>query len=151
MALTDHLTESARRSAVVDDAEQVLKAEVRDKSGLTGIAVKATFKVVEGFSPNFVHKAIDDLLDDFIGQIEPFYDQWVAEGGSSSCPDFFTRNGSAVADALLSITDGRAQKSRHRALVKAYGKLRPKGKQHVQAAMPRVGALIERQTRDLRS
>lgn len=142
-------TDPEKRAQVVRDAEKVLDAEVSDKSGLSGMAVKGTFKVVKNLQPNFVPRAIDDLLEDFVKQLEPFWADWRSEDDDRSCKAYFVAKGDAVADALLSITDGRAANTRHKPLKKAYEKLRPKGKEHVVAAMPRVGALIERHTEDL--
>ncbi len=147
--LFDTLTADAtRRSNVVRDAERVLDAEVSDKTGLAGIAVKATFKVVKGLQPGFIPSAVDDLLEDFVRNIEPHWDAWRASK-ESSCGDYFVAHGAEVADSLLSVTDERAENTRHKPLKKAYLKLRPKGKEHVVAAMPRVGAMIERHTADL--
>jgi len=144
MAIQDKLSDPAQRKTIVRDAEQVLRAEVADKGGFTGVAVKATFKMVGGLKPGLIPMTIDALLDDFARQVDPFYREWTADPGGRSCKEHFVSRGAAVADALLSITDERAQHSHHRALVKAYKKLRPKGHQHVVAAMPRVGTLVER-------
>ncbi len=144
MAIEDKLSDPAQRSAIVRDAEQVLRAEVADKGGLTGVAVKASFKMIGGLKPGLIPLTIDALLEDFARQLDPFYREWVQEPAGRSCRDHFVSRGAAVADALLSITDERARLSKHRAMVKAYNKLRPKGHQHVVAAMPRVGSLVER-------
>lgn len=144
MSLPDALSDPQRRQAVIRDATDVLNAEVRDKGGLSGIAVKATFKMVRGLSPDFIPKTIDALLDDFAGKVQPFFEDWHTGGRTGSCAGYFQSHGGEVADALLSITDERARKSDHRSLVKAYQKLRPKGRQHVVASMPRVGTLIEK-------
>lgn len=142
-------TKPERRAQVVRDAEKVLEAEVNDKSGFSGLAVKATFKVVKGLQPGFIPRAVDDLLDDFVRKLEPFWETWRANRGAVGCKQYFVANGEQVSDALLSITDGRAAKTKHAPLKKAYEKLRPTGKEHVLASMPRVGALIERNTADL--
>ena len=149
MSLKDHLAQPGKREQIIKDATKVLDAEVSDKRGLSGVAVKAGFKVVRGLQPGFVPNAIDALLDDFITQIEPFYDAWKGGASTGSLKEHFVAQGPAVADALLKITDDRAAKSPHRTLVKTYGRLRPMGKDHVVTAMPRVGALIERHTQDL--
>ncbi len=151
MSLAEKLTQDPeKRKKVIKDATQVLEAEVADKSGMTGLAVKGVFKVIKNFQPGFIPKAIDDLLDEFVGRVEPFYEQWVSDPGGRDLRGHFVQNGSDVADALLGVTDERAKHSKHKQLVKAYGKLRPRGKQHVQAAMPRVGEMIDRQTAEYR-
>ena len=144
MAIQDKLTDPIQRKAIVRDAEQVLRAEVSDKGGLSGVAVKATFRMVGGLKPGLIPMTIDALLDDFARAVDPFYKEWVANPQGRSCRQHLTSKATSVADALLSITDERAKKSDHRALVKAYSKLRPKGHQHVVAAIPRVSVLIEK-------
>jgi len=138
------LSDPSIRKQMVDAATSVLEAEVSDKRGITGIAVKGGFKVVKGVKPGIIPLTINDLLPEFVKAVEPFYDQWKANPGGRTVREHFVSNGPQVADALLAITDGRASKSTHRTLVKAYGKLRPMGKGHVTSAMPRVGELIAR-------
>ena len=149
MSVAQTLLEPPKRDEVVRDAADVLNAEVADKRGVTGLAVKGCFKVVRGLKPGFIPQAIDDLLDDFVKKVEPFYVAWKDSEAASPLPEYFVSHGIEVADALLDITDERAKHSKHKTLVKTYGKLRPKGKEHVIASMPRVGALIEKHTRDL--
>jgi cytochrome P450 len=151
MSLAEKLTQDpVKRKQLIKDATKVLDAEVSGKSGISGLAVKGVFRVVKGFQPGFIPKAIDDLLDEFVTRIEPFYDSWVANPEGRDLRGHFVHHGSDVSDALLGVTDERAKHSKHKTLVKAYGKLRPRGKQHVQAAMPRVGEMIDRQTAEFR-
>lgn len=141
-------TDAERRSKIVRDAERVLEAEVSDKKGLAGMAVKGTFKVVKNLQPGFIPRAVDDLLEDFVRNLEGHWESWRGDQ-SGTCADYFVAHASEVADSLLSVTDGRAENTKHKPLKKAYMKLRPKGKEHVMAAMPRVGAMIQRHTADL--
>ena len=48
-----------------------------------------------------------------------------------------------MSEALLGVTDVRAQRSTNRALKSLYSKLRPKAKEHVKAALPGVGRTLE--------
>jgi len=141
-------TDAERRSKIVRDAERVLEAEVSDKKGLAGMAVKGTFKVVKNLQPGFIPRAVDDLLEDFVRNLEGHWESWRTDQ-SGTCAGYFVAHASEVADSLLSVTDGRAENTKHKPLKKAYMKLRPKGKEHVMAAMPRVGAMIQRHTADL--
>ena len=141
--LSNAITDDSRRRRIVDDGVRVIEQEVRSKKGLSGIAVKAGFKVIRAFRPNILPMAMNELLDDFAEQIDPFYDRFEADGGGD-LGSYFSRNGSAIANALLSITDARAQKSPHASLKKAYGKLRPQALGHVQDALPRVAEMVER-------
>lgn len=141
--LTSILTEPSRRQTVIRDAEGLLDAEVAAKSGLTGLAIKGAFKVVKGMRPGIIPEVIDGLLDDFARRLDPFYQDHVTKGGRSVVDSFSARK-SEIADALLGITDQRAQNTRHTTLKKAYEQLRPQGKKNVEDAIPGVARLIEK-------
>ena len=141
-ALSDVIQDQTRRRAVVDDGIRAIEAEVASKRGLSGMAVKAGFKVVRGIKPGFIGMALDHLLDDFSARIDPFYDQWRDGGSKGQLRDHFVANNAAIANALLGVTDARAQNAKNKAVKKAYDKLRPQGVEHVKAAMPRVGDLV---------
>ncbi len=142
-SLKETLLQPGKRPDVLKDAEQVLNEEVSSKGGLTGMAVKAAFAIVKAIKPGIIHESIDVLLDEFVGKLEPFYEAH-EQNKSAALPDYFVLRSSEIADALLSITDARAAKSKNGTMRKAYEKLRPQGKKHVQDAMPRVGRLVEK-------
>jgi hypothetical protein len=139
--LTSVLTDPARRRRVIEDAAQVVEAEVAGKGGLTGMAIKTGFAVVKKAKPDFVPGSMNMLMDEFAGKIDPFWEKCQAE--SADARGYFTRNGSPIADALLSITD---QKARNVAgpIRAVYDKLRPEAKKHVVDAMPRLGDLVKK-------
>ncbi len=129
-----------KRKAVIEHAGRVLDAEVQSKSGVAGFAIKAAYKVVKGIGPGFVNKAIDHMLDDFLNALDPIYQEAVQKGLSprahlESDPD-------RVAEALLAVTDGRAARAKNMLLKKTYDKLRGGAKQHVMAAVPRLGEMV---------
>ena len=134
-----------RRSRVLTDCERLIDDEVASKRGLTSIPVKAGFKVVKGLRPGFVRAAVDFLLDDFCGALDPFYQRWASEDPASRPPlsEALRRDGDPVADALLGVTDRRAQGSTNRVIVKTYQKLRGTAKGHVREALPGLGRTVE--------
>lgn len=142
--LKDVLLQPGKRPQIVTECEQLLDEEVAAKGGLSGLAVKGAFKMVKAVKPGMIREAIDGLLDDFVGRMEPFFGQWQAAGGGTSVADYFAGKSTEIADALLGITDERAARSKNGTLKKAYESLRPQGKKHVTEAMPRLGRLVER-------
>ena len=132
----------AKRGAVVDDALQVLNAEVDAKGGLSGIAVKTAYKLVKGISPDFLRRAVDHLLDDFLTALDPMYQEALQRGIDAR--QHLTSSPSRVADLLLGITDARAARSDNQMLKKTYEKLRDGAKKHVEAAVPRLGDMFAR-------
>jgi hypothetical protein len=131
-----------KRGRLIDDALRVLDAEVADKSGLSGIAVKTAYKVVKSVSPNFLREVVDHLLDDFVDGLDPLYQESVSQNIKPR--QHLQANPSRVADALLGITDRRAARAKNQMVKATYEKLRGQAKKHVEAAVPRLGELFER-------
>jgi hypothetical protein len=140
--LREQLGSPNKRASVVDDACRVLDQEVADKSGLGGLAVKAAYKVVQSIKPGFVREVVEALLDDFLDALEPLYREAIDKGQRPS--SVLDANRDRAADALLGITDDRARKAKRAAIKSAYDRLRPSAKKHVEAAVPRLGQMLDR-------
>ena len=141
-SLIELTKDPAKRKAIVDDAAKLLDSEVADKRGFSGKAVKLAFRAVKGVSPGMIPMSIDALLDDFCLQVQPFWEDAQSKGLSAHA--HFQAQSSAIAAALLSITDARAERSTQRVLKSAYGKLRGQAVKHITEAMPRLADLVER-------
>jgi hypothetical protein len=141
-SLTEALTAESKKSAVVDDALALIDAEVADKGGLTGLAIKAGYKTVQGIKPGFVRHVVSDLLPDFAAALEPLYEEAKASGNGVRV--YFTSSSTRVADALLTITDDKAKRSKSGMVKGTYEKLRGSAKKNVEAAVPRLAAMIEK-------
>ena len=137
--LNEILAAPGVRSQVVADCEKVIDEEVASK-GLTGLPIKAAYAVVKAVKPGFVKEVVDHMLDDFAKRLDPMYQQAVSKNEPVSA--YFNARPGEVAEALLAITDGRAERAKNQTLKSAYGKLRPTGKKHVEAAVPRLGRLV---------
>jgi len=141
-SLTEVLTAESKKAAVVDDCLELIDAEVADKGGLSGLAIKAGYGVVKGIKPGFIKQAVGDLLPEFAKALEPIYEE--AKSKSKPVADYMKDNSSRVADALLAITDAKAQRSKSGAVKGTYEKLRGSAKKNVEAAVPRLGKMIEK-------
>ncbi|RSM35085.1 hypothetical protein DMA12_45760 [Amycolatopsis balhimycina DSM 5908] len=141
--LKDILLDSGRRPAVVSDFETLVDAEVSDKGGVSGAVVKTGFAAVKKIKPGIIPSAVDALLPDFATALEPFYGDYRTKGGNDFGAYLSSRSDEA-SDALLSVTDSRAEKSSRDSIKKVYGKLRPNGKKNVEEALPRLGQLIDK-------
>lgn len=141
-SLTEQISPPEKRQALVTDALEILDAEVQDKSGLSGIAVKTAFMVVKGVQPGFLRKVVENLLDDFLLKVDPTYQKALAAGLSPG--GLVVKEKSAVASALLSVTDAKAARAESELVKKTYSKLRPTAEKHVEAAAPRLAGLLDR-------
>jgi hypothetical protein len=140
--LREQLGTGDKRRQVVEDACQVLDQEVADKSGLTGIAIKTAYKVVKGIRPWFIPEVVDSLFDEFLDAVEPLYQEAVAKQRPAGTG--VRENPSRVADALLAVTDRKAERAKSQVVKSAYEKLRGSAKKQVEGACPRLASLLER-------
>jgi hypothetical protein len=137
--LKEILTRPGTRPQVIADCERVIEEEV-DSKGLVGLPIKAAYKIVKAIKPGFVSEVIDHMLDDFAERLDPLYQAALTKNEPVTA--YFNARTGEVAEALLSITDARAQRAKNQTLKGAYERLRPSGKKHVELAVPRISRLV---------
>ncbi len=141
-SLVDVLTGEDKKKDVIKDCVDLIDAEVKDKTGISGLAIKAGYSTVKGIRPGFVEKAVEDLLPEFAKALEPIWSD--AKAQNMPISDYFVQNSGRVADALLSITDAKAARAKSSVAKGAYDKLRGSAKKNVEQAVPRLSKLIEK-------
>ncbi|MGE5782953.1 MAG: DUF6918 family protein [Myxococcales bacterium] len=144
--LKERLGSGEKRQQVVDDACRVLDDEVSDKGGLGGMAVKAAYSVVKGIRPGFIRQAVDSLLDEFLDALDPLHREAIEKGRKPG--EYIKAEAPRAAEALLAVTDRKAEHADSGLLQKTYEKLRPSAKKHVEAAAPRMGQLLDKYAPD---
>jgi len=138
--LSDSLNDPAKRKQVIEEAQRTVDAEVSEKSGLSGMAIKAAYSMAKGVAPGIITKVLDVLAPEFLDALQPFYDESKQKGVDLKA---MLKNRSAeAANALLAITDKRAASEEGGVLKSGYQKLRPSAQKHVEAAVPRLADLI---------
>jgi hypothetical protein len=142
--LTEVLTNEKKKPEVVEDCIALIDAEVKDKGGISGLAIKAGYGAVKGVKPGFIKNTVTELLPEFSQALDPIYQE--AKSAGKPAGDFFSSNSGRVAEALLAITDARAQRSQNGLVKGTYEKLRGSAKKNVEAAAPRLGKMIEKHT-----
>ena len=141
MNLNDVLNDEAKRASITEDVCHLVDEQVGNQRGISGVAVKAGYKLVQGVKPGFVRNVVEALLPEFAAALEPFREQAVTQG--QSVASYFGAHSQEVAEALLTVTDGRAQASKHGSVKGAYGKLRGSARKNVERAVPGLGKIIE--------
>lgn len=141
MGLGQTITDPKKKSAVVADCCTLVDEEVSSKGGLSGLAVKAGYAAVKGVKPGFIAHVVEALLEDFAEQLDPIWSDGVKDGKPVA---YLVSNKSRVADALLSVTDGKAQSAKSSVVRGTYSKLRGSAKKNVEEAVPRLAKLIEK-------
>ena len=126
----------------VADCRALIDGEVSGKSGVSGTAVKAAYKVAATFAPGYYTETIKSILPDMLDALEPFWADFL-ESGTAEFGDYLAKRGDDAADALLSVTDRMADVSGRAAIVKAYKLVRGSAGRNIEAALPALGALLQ--------
>lgn len=140
--LEEVLLDPARRPVVISDLQALVDQEVSAKRGVSGTVIKAGYAGVKKIKPGAIPHALDQLLGDFLGALQPYYADYRLSGGTDFGQYLAARP--EAAEALLGVTDARAAETSSEAMRKAYSKLRPHGRRNVEEALPRLGALIDK-------
>jgi hypothetical protein len=128
---------------VVADCEKLINNEVSDMSGISGTAVKIAYKTVKTFHSGHIHYMVETLLPRMADVLQPYWADFNT-GGGGSFGDYLAKREDEVGEALLSITDERGRNSSRPTIVKAYNTVRGGAAKHVRAALPQVGALVQK-------
>ncbi len=139
MALKDVIQDPARREAIAADALVEVEAELDERGGLTGVAMRQGFKAVQKIRPNLFESNIDKMLPNFAAAIDPHYAAGLAAGNVES---HFVANADEIAEAMLTVTDTRVKQSTNKVATGVYDRLRGKAKSSVSGAMPRVARFV---------
>lgn len=138
-SLKSIITKAETRPVVVDECVALVETEVKGK----GLIIRGAFKTVKKIKPGFVKGAIDGLLDEWLDKMEPYYGTWKSEN-SGAFSAHLSGKKRDVANDLLTVTDERAETSKHKTAAKMYHKLRPSALNNVETAVPGLAALIEK-------
>ena len=126
---------------LVADCQALIDQQVSEMSGVSGTAIKLAYKTANAFASGYIRHVVETLLPDLADKLEPYWADFSAAGGAEF-GDYLAKRGDEVSQALLSVTDARAEASNRPVIVKAYRSVRGSAGRHIQAALPQVGALV---------
>ncbi len=137
------LLNDAKRPAVIADLGALVDAEVAAKGGVSGAVIKTGYATVKKLKPGFGAHAIGSLLPGFVDALDPLWAEHRAAGGGDFGA-FLAARPDRAADALVGVTDAKANRSDKESLKKVYAKLRPNAKKNVVEALPKLGKVIDK-------
>jgi hypothetical protein len=140
--LQDLLLTQENGPHLVADTQALVESEISSK-GITAAPLKAAFKVVTAFAPGYYQEAITSMLPGMVHQLEPYWADFTASGGANF-GDYLAKRGPEATESLLAVTDDMAQKSGRAAVVKAYQMVRGGAGKNVEAALPALGAMVQK-------
>jgi hypothetical protein len=128
---------------VIDDSVELIHQEVSSKSGVSGAAVKLAYKTASTFASGYVRGMVEVLAPEMIIKLEPYWADF-ATSGAGDFGDYLVKHGEEVSEALLSVTDAHAEHSTRPTIQKAYRAVRGSASKHVTAALPALGAMVQK-------
>lgn len=146
-SLSEVIIEAPRRASVVKDIAQLIDREVAAKSGMSGFAIKTGYSVVKKLqNGDLIPNVVDGLLPEFVKSIEPLHAEFRG-APTGTFAAYLKSNETRAVNAMLAVTDGRAQRTSHTILKNTYQKLRPMAEKQVADALPGVGEIVDRYCR----
>lgn len=138
MQLSQMLENPSVKASLVSDCAQLIETQVSAKGGISGLALKATYKVLKSIDAHYISGAIARLLPSIFEALEPL---WTKGCQTGDPVDYLAQNQTETADTLLGITDARIKHSSN--LVRsAYHKVRQSVEGDVEAAVPGLANII---------
>ncbi|MBP5973658.1 hypothetical protein HW132_13155 [Brasilonema sp. CT11] len=145
MRLSDDLLNPSKKNIVVADCTKLMDQQVASMQGVSGLAFKAGYTAIKGFAPSYCADAVAMLLPQSLTAIDPIWSEGIQSGDPVQ---HLTQNSSRTADAILSITDAKIEKTKNKALRGVYDKLRNSAKKHVEEAVPGLAKIIDNHTKN---
>lgn len=121
--LSEILLDPQHRDAIIADCIMRVEARVAHATGLKGLGLRAGLAAIKKARPDAVPRAVTRMLPEFVAALDPLYQRFRASGE----PDFsryLKRHSAEAREALMKITDERADATSHTALASGYRRLR---------------------------
>ena|SRR3984957_20100598 len=130
---------------LIADTQALVDSELASKGGISGTAIKAAYKAVTAFAPGYYQEVIYAMLPDMINALAPYWDDFTGSGGADF-GDYLAKHGDEVSESLIGVTDEMARVSGRVAVVKAYQMVRGSASKNIEAALPALGAMVQKYT-----
>jgi len=139
MGLCDTIQDKSVRTSIAKDCAQLMDKQVAAKSGISGMALKAAYKVIKGVGAGYIPRAISHLLPDTCAALEPLWNEGIQAGDPV---EYLAQNRSIAADQILSVTDSHIEKSKNKVVRSSYNMLRKSVKNDVEEAVPGLAEIL---------
>jgi hypothetical protein len=141
--LPDILLADGAQERITADCQALVEQELSAKSGVSVTALKVAYKAVTTFTPGYYQSIVESMVPDLLHRLQPFWADFQTAGGGQF-GDYLVKRSEEVSEAVLAVTDDMAQRAERASIVKAYNAVRGGAGKHIEAALPAVGALVEK-------
>ena len=140
-ALADIVLTAQNKDPLVAGCVALVEGRVAGRGGLRGIALKTGLAMLKSARPDVLPRAMQALLPDFVASLEPLYQDYVT-AAAGDFGGFLQRHSARTVQALLGVTDARAERAHNAAIKSVYARLRGGAEQEVDAALPQFAQLL---------
>lgn len=141
--LQEMLLTPATEPQAVADTQALVDQELASKHGISATGLKVAYKGITAFAPGYYQNIIKILLPGWVDALQPYWADFGATGGSEF-GDYLAKRPEEVAEALLAVTDAKGRESGRPTVVKLYNAVRGGATKHIEAALPNLGAMIQK-------
>jgi hypothetical protein len=141
--LQEMLLTPDRYDHVVADLQGLVDSELASRGGLSGAALKTAYKAVTSFAPGYYQATVSGMLPEMADRLQPYWADFGASGGADF-GDYLAKHGAEVSESLLGVTDTMAHGSNRVTVVKAYQLVRGGAGKNIEAALPGLGAVVQK-------
>lgn len=137
--LAAQLLEPVRFEAFVNDCTRLVATEIRSR----GMTLRAAFSVVQRIKPDILERTVREQMPAFVGELEPCYSEY----RTSASRDFgawLVAHETRVVNAVLRVTDRRAERIASRPIHSAYQRVRGRAAREISDAVPALAVVIDR-------
>lgn len=139
MPLSEQLNKQSLKSNIAADCAALIDEQVSSKGGVSGIALKTSYKIVKGLKADYIPRAIHNLLPEVLSALDPMWDEGVQLGDPVA---YLSSNSDRTADTILGVTDAKIERTTNKPIRSAYDKLRKSVKGDISAAVPSLAQIL---------
>lgn len=143
MSNLSQLLQDPTRTSVTAELATFVDETVAAQSGLTGMALKGAVAAAKKMDSAIVVKGMNRLLPDITGELEPYWQDFVASG-QADFGAFLEPRAGEVTDTIMKVADRHAQTINVPALAKAYSSLRGKASNIIEPQIPALARIVQK-------
>lgn len=135
--LSELLLDPKHRDAIIADCVNRVEARVANASGLKGLGLKTGLAAIKKVKPDAVPRAVTRMLPEFAAALNPIYQRFRASG-ERDFSRYLKQHAAEAREALMAITDSKADATSHNALRSGYRRLRGTLAAELEAMLPEL-------------
>jgi hypothetical protein len=135
--LSELLLDPKYRDTIIADCVNRVEARVANAPGLKGLGLKTGLAAIKKVKPDAVPRAVTRMLPEFAAALDPIYQRFSASG-ERDFSRYLKQHAAEAREALMAITDAKADATSHNALRSGYRRLRGTLAEELEAMLPEL-------------